>query len=285
METTPRAFIKLVLFTTGRRIFALRHVRAAAVALNLPDLVTHVDQATAHDRATRKLETQWRLRGDFDRRHAPEAQEVDNRLDQALTATRDVAATYARAAPLGSPRRETAERFLAKAFPDGVYPITSLPFVEQLAAVEDLLEVIATELPAEVAALGLGEMIALVAEITDEYRAVLDRGPSNVEYAEVQVARERGQTWLVELVVKILGHFPNTEDRAHEQARDELLGPILAQQKAIRRYLRERITVPDVDPDGEPDAATGEPPLEAPVEPPVIEGALTASPPSSADAA
>ena len=41
MSTTPKEFINLVRFTTGRRIFTARQVRAVAVALNLPELVAH----------------------------------------------------------------------------------------------------------------------------------------------------------------------------------------------------------------------------------------------------
>lgn len=264
METTPRQLISLVRFTTGRRIYVYRQVRAAAQSLNQPTLVDHIDTAIAHDRNVLDLETRWRTRTPFRRRHAPAAQQVDDRLDLAITALRDVPMSYVRATPVGDPMREAAERFIAEVFPDGVAPITSLPFVDQLAAVEHMLDVIASDVTVEVATLSLGYMVSVVTQLTDEYRTVLDRKTITVEFPDVQAARDIGQDNLSELIAMILGQFHKTRDRAHQQARASLLGPILAQQQAIRAYLRDRSPVPDVDPDGEPDAATGEPPEIAP---------------------
>lgn len=260
MDTTIRGLIKLVRFTTGRRIFTLRQVREQAVAYNLPDVVGHIDMATAHDRSTLDMEVRWNMRGDFGRRHSPRALQVDNLVDQAVTGLRDTAQVYVRSAPVGDATRAAAERFLAQVFPAGVYPITSLPFIDQLAAVERILTLIATELSGEVAQMGLGPMIALLSARTDEYRAVLAEGPSSLEYSDVQAARDLGQDHLCVLVAMIISLYPRPEDENDERARADLLGPILAQQEAIRHYLNARKSVPDIDPDGEaPDEPGPEP--------------------------
>lgn len=254
MDTSLRGLIRLVRFTTGRRIFTLQEVRAQAVAHNLPDVVAHIDMATAHDRGTLKLEARWRMRGDFGRRHSPRAIHVDNLVDQTLTGVRDAAQVYIRNSPVGDPTRAAAERFLDQVFPGGVYPITSLPFIDQLAEVQRIQALITDELSAEVAQLGLGPMLALLSARTDEYRAVLTEGPSNLGFEQVQVARDLGQDYLAVLVALIINHFPRPNDPGDERARALLLGPILAQQRAIRQYLSARRNVPDIDPDaGEPD--------------------------------
>lgn len=265
MDTTLRQLITLVRFTTGRRIFTMRQVREQAVAMNLPDIVAHIDTATAHERSTIDLEARWNMRGDFSRRHAPQATEIDSRVDQTLTGMRDTAAVYVRGAPVGDPTRMAAERFLDKVFPTGVYPITSLPFVDQLAAVERILTIIGTELNAEVALLGLVPMVALLTALTDEYRDILAIGPSNLAFAEVRQARDFGQDQLAVLVALIISHFPRPDDITDRRARAELLAPILAQQQAIRQYLNDRRSVPDIDPDGEPPVGEGEPEGSPPV--------------------
>ncbi len=267
--TAPRQLISLVRFTTGRRIYVLRQVRTVAVPLNQPAMVTHIDEAIAHDRATLDLEIRWRTRGEYGRRHAPEAQNVDNRVDTAVGSLRDVAFAYVRAAPPGDAKRKAAEYFLDKVFPDGVAPITGLPFVDELAAVEHILDIIATDLGAQVAELSLEHLVALLTSVTDEYRAVLDRGPDMVEFPQVQESRDIGQDNLLELMAMILGAFPKTRDPAHRDARERLPGPIMAQQQAIRRYLRDRAQVPDVDPDAPPDETTGEPPIVVDIDPPI----------------
>lgn len=254
MTITPKNLIKLVRFTTGRRIFTMRQVRRAAVALNVPELIDHIDRSIAHDREVLRLETGWRSRRQSRRQHDPEARRIDIRVDHAVTGIRDVAQMYVRTASMGDPVHSAATRFLNIAFPGGVFPITSLPFVEQLAAVERLQALIATELGAEAAALGLGSMLVLLSALTDEYRAVLDRGPRAMNFAEVKTAREAGQDRLAVLVAMILTYFPRTDESTDTRARAALLGPILQQQAAIRRHLAERRAVPDIDPGGEENA-------------------------------
>ena len=251
MATTPRQLIKLVVFTTGRRIYALRKVRATALALSLTDLVAHIDAAIAHDRTTLTLEARWRGRRVYGRRHAPETTDIDNRLDQLLTGVRNTLMTFIQALSQGDPRREAAERFVDGVFPQGVYPITSLPFIDQLAAIEDLLDRIAADFSAEVALLSISHLIALIAEVTDEYREALDQGPSRLDYATVKAAQDRGQDFLLAIVAMALGAFYRIDDPAHNDAREALLAPIMDQQEAIREYLRARRPVEDVDPDGD----------------------------------
>jgi hypothetical protein len=86
--------------SAGRRIFALVQVRDRALARGLAEVVSHVDAAIEHDRATRQLDLRWESR---DQPAAIDAavQPIDIRLDRSLSAMRDVAVAQAEVAKPG----------------------------------------------------------------------------------------------------------------------------------------------------------------------------------------
>ena len=59
MDATLEWIFNLYVFTTGRRLFALRQVRAIAKEQRFTELVKHCDTAVEHDLATRELERRW----------------------------------------------------------------------------------------------------------------------------------------------------------------------------------------------------------------------------------
>jgi hypothetical protein len=222
-------------------LLALRKVRKVAVVMRLKRLVAEIDQAIAHDLHTRELDLRWNAR-----KGAPTnpgaLQEIDNLADNALTGLRDGAVSATRGARPGEPIHDTVESFLEELIPGGVHAITSLPYPDQYAALEVMVGKLQGPLASTVTALGLDTQAARLAALTAEYRVALEnRGESDaIQYAEVQAARELGQTNLLEIVASIMGTFYQSRNPEHMTARSDLLGPILDENERIRAYLRAR---------------------------------------------
>lgn len=257
MQPSLDTIIHLAQFTSGRRIHALLEVRAVAVALGDTALVQRIDAALADDRRTRALDNRWsgrRSKPD----HSDEAKEIDRAVDQLLTSIRDAAEMYTKSAFAGTTMESHAVRFLGVAFPNGVQPITSLPFVDQVAAVEVLLEAFGGELAAQVAALHLDPLVLRLKEITVEYRAAVYNSRDDLDFATVQAARARGQRNLLEIVAMIAGAYYSHTQADHVERRARLLQPILEQDRLIRSYLAARRSVPDLDSDVPEDVVPGD---------------------------
>ncbi len=97
--------------------------------------------------------------------------------------------------------------------------------------------------------LGLGRLAKRLADLAVVYRAAIETpDESTLAFGNVRAARIEGQDRLLEAVAMVLGkhHGSSADDVA---ARDELLGPILAQNEAIGAAMKARRTVVDVNPE------------------------------------
>jgi hypothetical protein len=238
--------------STGRRLFVLAQMRAATPGIvGNDDVVARIDEATAHDEQTRDLEVLWGgvRAGNMDYKVV---KSIDRRLDKAITAVRDGAEVQTQGAAPDDPIHEIVDTFLKTAMPEGVFAITSLPYVDQLSATEKLLATLQVPLAGTVTELGLGRQVGRIAEILPEYRAGLHgTGELAVTFAPVRDARQRGQRYLRELVAMILGRYNRDEDPAHREARTRLLTPLWKQVQAARA-LRARRNGNGAEP-GEPE--------------------------------
>jgi hypothetical protein len=248
MDGTLESLIGLYVFTTGRRLFALRNVRAAAHAQGFTELVKHCDTSIAHDLKTRELERRWagepaRSAGNT------EATQIDNLVDKTLTAIRDHTLAQAQGAPSDDPIHAEAEALLQRIFPVGLAAVTSLPYIDELAAVDDIVTLFKGELAGAVKDLGLGRLVKRLEGLASKYRDALETPPpSLLDWGKVRAARSEGQGLLLEAVAIILGKHHQRSAEGME-ARMALLGPILQQNEAIGSYLRARRSVTDVHPE------------------------------------
>jgi hypothetical protein len=252
MDATLESLFDLYVFTTGRRLFALRQVRAVAHQLGFAELVKHCDAAISHDTATLDLERRWsgEPAGDTN----PQAQKIDVLVDRTLGAIRDHAVAQTQGAPADDSIHAEAAAFLKAIFPVSVYAVTSLSYVDELAAVDHILKLCKGDLAPAVKELGLGRLIKRLADLASEYRDALEEPPpSLVEWGRVRAARAEGQGLLLEAVAIIVGkHHGRTPEGT--EARRVLLAPILKQNEAIGQYLRARRRVEDVNPETGADA-------------------------------
>jgi hypothetical protein len=238
--------------STGRRLFVLAQMKPVAQTIGgNDDIVARIDQAAAHEEQTRDLEGLWGgvRAGNMDYQVV---KSIDRRLDKAITAVRDGAEVQTQGAAPDDPIHELVDRFLKAAMPEGVFAITSLPYVDQLSATQKLLAMLQVPLAGTVTELGLGRQVSRIAEILPAYEGALHgTGELAVTFAPVRDARQRGQRFLRELVAMILGRYNRDEDPAHREARARLLTPLWNQVQAARA-LRARRTGNGAEP-GEPE--------------------------------
>ncbi|MFT3768335.1 MAG: hypothetical protein QM820_23035 [Minicystis sp.] len=274
MDGSLESLINLYVFTTGRRLFALGQVREIAAGQGFAALTGLCDTAILHDQATREIESRWAGESKSGGTN-PEAQRIDALVDRALTAIRDHAVAQTQGAPAADPIHHQVDAFLKRLFPLGVYDVTSKPYVDELAAVEDILALLKGELAPTATDLGLDRLTKRLGDLASQYRDALEAPGTSLTFGKVRAARSEGQGLLLEVVSVILGkHHERTP--AGTAARLALLGPILKQNDAIGDYLRARRAVDDVDP------TTGQ---EAPAGPTGPSAATGPTGPSAATAA
>ena len=267
MDSMLVSLLNFYAISTGRRIFALRQVHTRAGERGFPALQTHCALALEHDRAAHELEARWAAQ-----QHAapavdaPHLQRVDGLVDRSLTAFRDGALANATVAAPGDDLPVRVDGLLRELFPAGLGAVTSLPYVEELAAVERILGALQGPRAPLVGELGLERHAARLAQLAVEYRAALEAPKAAaLDFGTVRAARARGQELLLQAVAMILGAHPGSTPEDNE-GRAALLAPILQQNEAIRQYLRSRRNVEDVDPE------TGEIDPNAPLSGPAPEG-------------
>lgn len=264
MEAPLSKFFDFYQLPTGRRLFALAQVMKRASEADLPDVVKHCKAALAHDRHCLDLERRWagiaaEARGKTvivaTSRPSPSTLQLDALVDRTLTAIRDQAQNQTLGALPDDPIHGVVRSFLKEIFPSTVQDVTGLPFVEELAAVDNIVGKLTSKAFAPaVKELGLERLVSRLVGLTDQYREALQApAPETLAFGQVRAARAEGQDLLLQTVAIVLGKFfHNTpEDGA---ARADLLGPILEQQKAVAAALKGRRAVEDVNPEtGEPD--------------------------------
>jgi len=253
MDGSLESILDFYVFTTGRRLFALRQVRALAQEQGFTELVQHCDATLAHDLATREIERRW-AGAPAGATTNPVAQRIDVLVDRTLGAIRDHAVAQTQGALPHDPIHAAVVSFVKRIFPVSVYAVTSLPYVDELAAVDDIVKLLRGELAPVVKDFGLGRLVERLGDLAQQYRDALEVSPpSLITWDRVRAARSEGQGLLLETVAILIGkHHKRTPEGTAERL--ALLAPILHQNEAIGQYLRARRAVADIDPDtGEED--------------------------------
>lgn len=226
-------------FTSGRRLQAYRRMRVIAVQYGMTALVAHIDRAIAHDEATRGLDDRW---SSSMRRKAydDEVAALDMVVDPTLSSIRDLAEAQLRGVPADAQTPAMVATLLDGIFPHGVARVTRLPYVDQAAAVKNIVGKLQNELAPQVVALGLERKVAALAELSVRYSEAVDRSTAGLDFATVRKARDEGQQYLLEAIALIIGTYYDSRDPAHVAARTELLAPALEQMGQIRARTRSR---------------------------------------------
>jgi hypothetical protein len=260
MDGSLETLINLYQFPTGRRLFAHKQIRARAEADGFDKLVKHCDKAISHDTQTQSLEKRWA--GESNTSDAnPDAQRLDILVDRTLGAIRDHAIAQAAGAPDNDPIHATVDTFIKTVFPGGVHAITSLPYVEELEAVQAIVHSLQNELAPTITELNLQRHTARLAALAIDYRKALEApAPSLIHFGNVRAARAEGQGLLLETVAIILGKHHNRSAKSSAE-RLNFLEPILRQNEALGAAFKNRRAPSDINAD------TGEELSNAPAAP------------------
>ncbi len=206
----------------------------------------HHHRALDHESKTLKLEAKWEASGyDSDPQRV---KKVDAKVDRTLTAIRDAAYAQSMASEMDDPLYATVHEFLGELFPAGVHAVSSMAYVEELAAVDTIVKQMKGPFARHVKDLGLERLAGRLAELAKEYREVQEEKPAgDATYGDVRAARAQGQKYLLQAVAVVVGTYFN-ETAEHVRLRTALLTPVLVQQEAVRQYLKVRKPVEDIDP-------------------------------------
>ena len=248
MDGSLASIFDFYVFTSGRALFALRQVRSAAHEQGFTALVKHCDAAIAHGVATRQLERRW-AGEPVDTGANPAAQRIDVLVDRTLGAIRDGAVNATQGAAPEDPIHAKADAFVNQVFPLGVFEVTSMAYVDELAAVDDIVALLKGKLAGDVKEFALGTLVKRLADLAVQYRDALEAPPQSlVAFGKVRAARSELQGMVLEAVAIIVGkHHERTPEGT--AARLSLLDPILRQNAAIGQYLKARRNVQDVNPE------------------------------------
>lgn len=250
-------FVQHYQLPSGRLIYALEASLEQAEALNLREIAGACDRALKQARDTLRAERAYARRRRKDRAMAA-ASKIDPEVDRSVTLLRDVLKIGVKARAAADPMKARASEMLTHLFPKGVGPITSLPYIEELAAIDDVLAE-AEQFPDVIDALALRSFLDRLAEHTAAYRSALEPIREALpDFPTIKGHRERAHELLTEVIARTLGRFPTSspEDRA---AADALLQPIVEQNEAMREALRRRKPLADLDPETGLEVAADDP--------------------------
>ncbi|MCG8425301.1 MAG: hypothetical protein MJE77_46065 [Proteobacteria bacterium] len=245
-----RRFISVLLLSSGQRFLIYSRMRPRAEALNHAILVQHIARGSQHERATRKLENQWSAKNKRST-YVDAVAKIDQLVDNLLSGIRDIISGHRKGLPAHHDTVRQADAFLTEIFPFGVYAITSLPYVDEVMAVEVLVDKMQGELAPLVEHFGLQSKLAQLAELVAEYRRLVDLGREDVEFTQVRKSRNRGQQILREVVAIVLGTYFDSQDDDHVAAREHLLEPLIEELDAQHSRLRVQRRTKNGEPDGD----------------------------------
>lgn len=233
-----------MLFALKKQLRLLSPQGAQPAEITNPGLKLRVEEAIAVNTESRALSFDWRNQ----RRVAPLRREgiaqVDARADRALSQLSEAIANWAQL-ELDHPNKQVAQRLQGGLFPEGVGVTTSLRYEDQNAAIDELLERLASVYSQDIATLGLQLYVTQLEAINAEYTDKLSGlKVDSVTYDQVQEAHRAG---LEAYFAVILGAW--NDYLADSATRARLLAPVEEQDQRVSAYFKRRRVAPQVDPE------------------------------------
>lgn len=248
------SLMKINRFPLSRCLFVLQEIRDRALARDA--IAVGALAAYAILRARNALDVDQRQRALRTTRFPPEARELDQLVDAAVTGL-DSYCESQMSLFRGLERAAAAARLKRVLLPEGVASITQLPYADQHEQIEALLaRAQAPDATADLAT--LPEMVVVLArvrELNGEYGVMLRKSEDMLTRQDVRARHDECQELLCAVAGLIVGHFAITPERHAD--RDYLLEPIVRENEALRERRRRRRA--DGDTDQEADDALPEP--------------------------
>lgn len=227
----------------GSMLFCLNDLGPKAAAHGFEALTDRTDSSRTLCERARKLNYNWqqsKLRGPARR---SDAVKTDVQIDRTLGQIFTIASTFA-TGETESPQRQAGERTIAFVFAKGVFPITSLKYEDQHAAVQELCHRLENALASDIDTLGLAGLVANLVEFNRIFGQQLSVHDSVLTFDMVQAARQEAEESFAKVIMlAMVLTMDNLEDRA------DLLSAVRDRQERTARYRRRRSTMPVVDPE------------------------------------
>ncbi len=254
MSVLLARFIRINRLTSGRQLFALR--KTLKQALDPGDMVEIqrlLTEAIASTERWRQIEAGWALQS-APRRQGAEggvSKTIDVLIDGCLGGFDDTFTGTARSLGADHPKAKAALRLQRAMFPLGLAAVVQLPFVEEVETITEILKALEQEAPkADVILLHMEDNVERLRALNAQYRAALEaEAPREILFKEVTQAAGDSHAQMLAVVVGVLSRFDQDHDPAHLAARQDLLGEILKQHRAISDARRTRRAPKDIDPD------------------------------------
>lgn len=231
-------------FPAGARTYALRQTAELEPVKQKPDILKHVEKGVDANVKAVGVNMRWRQRERKESIHRSGAGEVDAQIDGTLSDIHGIVERFGRAT-LESKKKRMAVEFDSEFFPEGVYPITSLQYVEQHEAVNHLLERIEAGWTDHVKTLNLVEEVEQLAQLNETYGELLDTtAAEGLTFEQVRRVRREGEDAFHRAIFALFAGFMGDKETLHQ-----VLEPIEIQNERLRQYYRSRSAAPKVDPD------------------------------------
>ncbi|WP_428263122.1 hypothetical protein [Haliangium sp.] len=256
----PAQLWKLYRLPVGRLVFALEIMRARAQERGVSTVANHARFAAEQCRLLMSMH----LRRDAGRRsmYSPEARALDTKVDNRAVGI-DMYLSSQERVYTGEERGEAATRLRWALFPRGVGAVVNLPYAQEYAQVDAVLERSREDDLSEDIALmpELPSLLDGLAEANRDYGEALWESEQVPSRHEVDQLRGRCDDLMAETMAAIVTHYalyaPDDPD-----GRSYLLEPLLTQNEAVRIARRRRRVPPDIDPDTGDEIPGGEAPLD-----------------------
>ena len=251
MNANLEAWIQCPELPTGRRLIIMRGMLEQLETREFKLLEDLIGDAIDHDLRTLELEREWAdipNRAEFMSDHPP-LREVDEQLDRALDVFYETLQGILRSDDRNDPRHDDAYILLDVIFPAGSCSITSLPYIDQMGAVDALLEELGGSFQAHVKALKLEALVEGVAALSERYRDELaNLMPEELVLEQLLNAREEGQGFLLQIIAMVLGCY-HRNSREEDSIRESFLGALSDHVDAFEEAARGGHRCRDLDPE------------------------------------
>lgn len=246
---------------TGSKRHVLDKMAAGIAALHDPRLAGLHAVALAGAAAASQVNLQWLNQKKLDETTRGDARLIDYELDRQLGSLYTILKTYAEL-PAGGPASESARAIVNALFVRGVFPYTSLSFNEEYDQVRTLIARLRADFAAELAAVGVENIVDGVETLNISYGEALDKSVQRISFEKVSEVRQEADHAFHKFILALVGALVDQPDTLAE-----LLEPLRIQQQRIADYFKRHNATPTVDPDtGEPVDAPDSPEVVAPAE-------------------
>jgi hypothetical protein len=249
--------------TSAQRKEVFAAAQALATETNDAPLQGLTGRAFEHEKRVRDLESTYYTNRETKAQYVDELYELDPKTDRQLRSIHGFLESTSEATHPDPTVPVKARALLDKVFPRGVRAITGQPFLEQNRLVKDIVaELVGPSAPlaTDVGLLGLVQGLITLSQ---QYDQAIQRSPVSVAYTTLAAAQDRAQTFLREVVARVVGMHFDSDVPAQVQARGRVLSVLFkaldtaAERRRNRAAANRRRRERDEDSGAGDDAAGG----------------------------